>query len=201
MPPKRAAADNSNSEDVTLKDILAELAEIKAKLGNVDSLGEKLDELKTQLTEMAAENKKLKDENIELRTSIQKQDTIIEELRLGLDGVERHQRSWSIRVLNIPLSDAEERDPTLTMRKVYDLLLHPILTGAKEKGALRVVPDCDQLLETAHVLPGRPGTAKPIIVRFSKRPLKALCFRHRKEFAPTTTINGDPERATAVPLP
>ena len=192
MPPKKHNQDNS--EEVTLKDLLAELTDIKAKLSSVDSLGEKMDKLQTQLEEMSTANKKLEEENVNLRTTLQQQNATIDELRANLDGVERHQRSWSIRVHNVPLTDIEERDPTLTMRKVYYLLLQPILTGAKERGALRAVPDCDQLLETAHVLPGRPGAAKPIIVRFCKRPLKALCFRYRKEFAPTTTTKGDPER-------
>ncbi len=192
MPPKKHTQDNS--DEVTLKDVLTELAEIKAKLSSVDSLGTKLDKLQKQLDEMSAANCKLKEENAELRSTLQKQNATIEELQVGLDGVERHQRSWSVRVLNIPLTDAEEKDPSLTMQKVYDVLLHPILVGAKERGALSVVPECSQLLETAHVLPGRPGAAKPIIVRFSRRPLKAICFRFRKEFAPTTTSRGDPER-------
>lgn len=191
MPPKKQTTD---SEDSTLKDILTELAEIKAKLNRIESLETKLDNLQTQLAEISTENKQLKEENTKLRTSHQQQTATIDELRTSLDGVERHQRSWSIRVHNIPLDDAEERDPALTMRKVYDLLLHPILVGARERGALRAVPDCDQLLETAHVLPGRPGSAKPIIVRFAKRPLRAICFRYRKEFAPTTTSRGDPDR-------
>ena len=190
MPPKK----HNTEEEVTLRDLLAELGEIKASLSKVDSLGTKLDKLQTKLDEIIAENGKLKDENIKLNTTIQQQAATIEEMRAGLDGVERHQRSWSIRVQNIPLDDAEERDPVLTMRKVYDLLLKPILTGAREQGALRTVPECDQLLETAHVLPGRPGAAKPIIVRFLKRPLRALCFKYRKVYAPTTTSRGDPER-------
>ncbi len=190
MPPKK----QNNEEEASLKDVLAELAEIKAKLSKFESLETKIDRLQTQLEEITTENKQLKDENTKLRTSHQQQSATINELRTNLDGVERHQRSWSIRVNNIPLSDAEERDPSLTMKKVYDLLLHPILVGARERGAVRAVPDCDQLLETAHVLPGRPGSAKPIIVRFAKRPLRAICFRHRKEFAPTTTSRGDPDR-------
>ncbi len=80
------------------------------------------------------------------------------------------------------------------MEKVYDLLLQPILEGAKEDGAIRSVPSCEQLLETAHVLPGRPGSGKPVIVRFAKRAFKSLCFRYRRDHAPSATVRGDPDK-------
>ncbi len=67
---------------------------------------------------------------------------------------------------------------------MYKLALLPILTGAKERGDIRAIPDADQLLEVAHVLAGKPGEHKPIIARFYNRIDKALCLRHKKDFAP-----------------
>ncbi len=83
MPPKKQTTD---SEDSTLKDILTELAEIKAKLGRIESMETKLDNLQTQLAEISAENKKLKEENTKLRTSHQQQTATIDELRTSLTG-------------------------------------------------------------------------------------------------------------------
>ena len=191
MPPKKVQPD---SEELSLKDIMTELSAIKNKLDKVDTLETKLDSLKTKLDSMAEENKKLAMENGELKAQLKSQEETIEAMKVGLDAVERHQRTWSVRVFNIPLTAAEERDPVLTMNKVYDLLLHPILVGAREDGAIRNIPDCEQLLETAHVLPGRPGASKPIIVRFNKRAHKSLCFRYRKDYAPSASVNGDHDR-------
>lgn len=191
MPPKK---NQIESEDYSIKDIMTELAAIRSKLETVDSLGTKLDSLQTKLDSITEDNKKLRKENGELKEKLKTQDETIEAMKIGLDVVERHQRTWSVRVFNIPLTAAEERDPALTMGKVYDTLLHPILVGARENGAIRHIPDCDQLLETAHVLPGKPGANKPIIVRFLKRAHKSLCFRFRKDYAPSASVNGDPER-------
>lgn len=184
MPPKKNSAE---AEEITMRDIMAELTTIKNKLDKVEALETKLDQLTKTLETMNSENAKLK-------KTILDQDKTIEELRTGLDAVERHQRSWSIRVLNVPLTTEEERDPQLTMAKVYSVLLQPILEGARASGAIGAIPSCEQLLETAHVLPGRPGSSKPVIVRFAKRAYKAICFRFRKNFAPTACARGDPDR-------
>ncbi len=191
MPPKK---NQIESEEFTTKDIMTELSAIKSKLDKVDTLETKLDQLQTKLDTMTEEYKKLSEENSKLKKELKSQNETIEAMKIGLDVVERHQRTWSVRVFNIPLTAAEERDPALTMGKVYDTLLHPILVGARENGAIRHIPDCDQLLETAHVLPGKPGANKPIIVRFLKRAHKSLCFRFRKDYAPSASVNGDPER-------
>ncbi len=170
-----------------MKDLLNELAAIKTRLDKVDALERKIDALTTKLDNTIKENS-------ELQKTITAQAKTIDDLKNGLDAVERHQRSWSVRVLNVPLTTEEERDPQKTMDKVYNLLLQPILEGAREDGAIRAVPSCEQLLETAHVLPGRAGSSKPVIVRFAKRAFKSLCFRYRRDFAPAASVRGDPER-------
>lgn len=184
MPPKKIV---SEGEEVTMKDLLNELAAIKTRLDKVDALERKIDALTTKLDNTIKENS-------ELQKTITAQAKTIDDLKNGLDAVERHQRSWSVRVLNVPLTTEEERDPQKTMDKVYNLLLQPILEGAREDGAIRAVPSCEQLLETAHVLPGRAGSSKPVIVRFAKRAFKSLCFRYRRDFAPAASVRGDPER-------
>ena len=46
------------------------------------------------------------------------------------------------------------------------------------------MPTCEQVLETAHVLPGPEGKDKPIIARFFNRNIRAIIFRGKKEHAP-----------------
>ncbi len=184
MPPKK---NNAEVDEITMKDLLHELTAIKTRLDKVDALETKIDELTKKLDAAIMENSELKE-------TVSKQAKTIQDLQNGLDAVERHQRSWSVRVLNVPLTTEEEKDPQRTMEKVYNILLLPILEGAKQDGATRAVPSCKQLLKTPHVLPGRDGSNKPVIVCFAKRAYKSLCFRYRRDFAPSASVRGDPER-------
>jgi len=88
-----------------------------------------------------------------------------------------------VRILGLPLPEAEAHDPIAVMRHVHERVLSPILRGAVEKGLLRTIPTVDQILETAHVLPAKPNTAAPIICRFFSRNTRALIFRLKKEYA------------------
>jgi hypothetical protein len=51
-------------------------------------------------------------------------------------------------------------------------------------GKIKSIPDADQVLEVAHVLPGKPGTHKPIIMRFYNRNMQNLVFQYKRDFAP-----------------
>jgi FtsZ-binding cell division protein ZapB len=167
-----------------LKNIQGELTAIKSKLDKVDLLESKLDRLQAALDQLSIENIQIKSENASLKSDLAARDQTIEQLQNGLNQLERHQRSWSIRIHGIPLSNNEEKDPQKVMKKIYDLLFLPILRGALANKEISAVPDYDQIFETAHVLPGKNGAHKPIIARFYNRNMKALCFKYRKEFAP-----------------
>ena len=101
-----------------------------------------------------------------------------------LNNVEQHHRSWGARVLNVPITDGESSDPRVVIAKVYDLALRPILEGAVAAGRLAEVPPANQVLEVAHVLPGKPGQPRPVIMRFFNRNVRSLCFQYKREFAP-----------------
>jgi hypothetical protein len=108
-------------------------------------------------------------------------------LEHGLNKTDQYQRSWSVQITNIPLTADEESNPSTVKTKVYDLALKPILVGAHKKGLIPSVPDADSLLEVAHMLSAKSGSAKPIITRFYNRNLRAICLRLRKEFATRTS--------------
>jgi hypothetical protein len=102
-------------------------------------------------------------------------------LKDRLNSLEQHGRSFSVRVNNLPLDSAEERDPPAVIKKVYKAVFLPILLGAASMQAISSVPSC-------YPLPGRSDKPKPIIVRFFKRNLKAVLFKHHKDFA----VKADP---------
>ena len=70
------------------------------------------------------------------------------------------------------------------MHTVYDTLLKHILDGAVENGEIPSVPNCEDLIEMAHILPAKKDCNKPIIVRFYSRFMRSLVFCFRKNFAP-----------------
>ena len=194
MAPSKKQTTEPGADPTSIKasiqTILQDLADIKSRLTKVDTLEEKLNKLQQTLEATSTENAALKEENAKLKKDINDNSILIKTLQASNEAVERHQRSWSVRIQNVPLTIAEERDMGLTMQKVHKLVFEPILQGAVSCGVVRQVPDFDQLLESAHVLPGKTGSSKPIIARFRTRFWKNLCFRFRKDHA--TRINKSP---------
>ena len=118
-----------------------------------------------------------------LRGMVTEQASEIAILRNSLNEREQYARNWSMRILNVPVPQDQEQDTRFVMQAVYDTLIYPILEGARTNGEISHVPDCETLLETAHILPGKPDNHKPIIERFFSRYWRNLVFHNRKEFA------------------
>ena len=171
---KRTTARLASSDDEQDK-----LDEILSKLS-------RLDEITGQLSKMEALLEQTQAENEQLKITVNNQSGEIRNLKLRLNSIEQHNRSFSIRINNFPLDGINDRDPPVIMNKVYSELLLPILTGAASKRAISSVPSCYEAIEMAHVLPGKPDKPKPIIMRFFNRNLKSVLFSFRKEFAPST---------------
>jgi hypothetical protein len=154
------------------------LDEILEKLASLESITRKLSNVEAMLAATQAENRELKE-------TVSKQNDNIMELKGRLNSLEQHGRSFSVRINNLQLDASEERDPPAVIKKVYNTVFLPILQGAASKHAISAVPACFEMIEMAHPLPGKSDKPKPIIVRFFNRNLKAVLFRHRKEFAAT----------------
>jgi hypothetical protein len=191
MPPKKnpVVEPSEDSDLYTLvKSMSIQLANVNTKMEKVDAIEDIVTEVRTLrvlLEDLKAENRQLK---TEMKDKDKKLADMQEQLKtqdIRLNNMDQHHRSWSARVMNIPLTEEEEFDTNAVINKVYELALLPILTGAKNAGLLMQIPSAHQLLETAHVLPGnlKPGQFKPIIFRFYTRNLKNLCFRLKKEHA------------------
>lgn len=132
----------------------------------------------------------LRDENKELRSALKQKDEELSDLQRTLNdmeikhnNLEQHHRGWGARVLNIPTTPEEEADPSAMINKVFNLALLPMLRGAVSLGKLKSIPPPEQILEVAHVLPGKPGLPKPIIMRFFSRNIRNMIFSLKRDFA------------------
>jgi hypothetical protein len=194
---KSKGSGAASGEPVTLEGmnkILTSLASqfstFTTKIGSLDNIGAKVDAMETRMAAMEAklvlaleENKKLRASNVEKDKIIADLQTTIYNIENKTNYLEQYNRSWSVRVLNIPLTDVEEKDPIKLRDKVFTLAFLPILQGALERGVITSMPDAAELLEIAHVLPGKPGANKPIITRFYNRFMRTLCLRFKKDLA------------------
>jgi hypothetical protein len=143
----------------------------------------KLSELVEEVRGLKESLKEVRKENESLKKTVQKQEEEIAGLRNDLNDREAHARSWSLRVTNVSIPEGQETDNRVVMNTVFDSLVKPILEGAQAKGDINAIPNCESVIEVAHILPGR-GAKKPVIVRFMSRFWRSLMFKHRREYAP-----------------
>jgi hypothetical protein len=180
----------------------AAIAEIPDTNTQLELILAKLTALETLPAKVAALEKLLSDsnaQNLALQKQIAEKDKAIAELTAKTNSLEQYNHSWSVRLNNIQLPDG---DRTYTvMQTVFDKALRPIFEGAKKCGLIPTIPDCDDVLETAHILPAKASDRpEPIIARFYSRNMRAMVFRLKKEFAPTTTITTKTGKKTTVHL-
>lgn len=173
-----------------LKSQSEQLGAQSEQLGALNNKMSRMEQIESEVKSIKTLVVALKEENKELRADIKKKDeqlnnmqSTVNSLEVKLNNLEQHHRGWGARVLNVPVTEAEEADPDAMIEKVFQLALRPILEGAVSKGRLQSLPTADQVLEVAHVLPGKPGHPKPIIMRFYNRNLRNLVFQLKKEFA------------------
>ena len=121
MTPKAKKVKESTKTTLSMEDIQIEM---NAKL---TSLIEKFEQLEASLISVTREKEALK-------VTVEEQACEIAELRNSLNEREQYARSWSMRVLNIPVPKDSETDTRCVMQAVYDRLILPILEGAKGKG-------------------------------------------------------------------
>jgi hypothetical protein len=146
-------------------------------------MNNKLTALVEEVRNLSSALNKVKEENRQLEQKVVQQDDVIADLRNELNDRELHARSWSIRVVNLPLPEGKETDNRTVMETVYKELVVPILEGARASGEIQNIPPCDNIIEIAHILPGKTAK-KPVIVRFHSRYWRSLLFKHRREHAP-----------------
>ncbi len=196
-PAKKTTGAVNSDDDVSLADICRmlkqqgeqqllqgeQLANITCKMSKVDLTEHEVKDLKTLIVSLREENKELRAEVKQKDTQLNDMQQSVSGMEARLNNLEQHHRGWGARVLNIPLNQAEESDTTATIEKVFNLALRPILEGAVRAGKLAALPLAAQVLEMAHVLPGKPGLPKPIIMRFFSRSIRNMCFQFKRDHA------------------
>lgn len=160
-----------------------QLASINQKVDKIELVENEVKNLKTLVTSLRDENKQLREEVNRKEKQLDDMQSTVNGLETRLNNLEQHHRGWSARVMNIPVSEEEEKNPTAMIHKVFHLALRPILEGAVQIGKLQSLPAAEQVLEVAHVLPGKPGAVKPIIMRFFSRNIRNLIFQLKRDFA------------------
>jgi hypothetical protein len=148
-----------------------------------EEMNDKLSVLMEEVKNLSESLRAVKRENEQLKTTVQNQADEIADLRNVINDRELHARSWSIRALIIPIPPEQETNNGAVMEIVYKELIAPILEGAKASGEIPAVLPCHNLIETAHILPGK-GTKKPVIIRFFSRYWRSLLFKYRRDHTP-----------------
>ena len=170
------APKNKSLEDMVIA-LQSQLETVINQLRDTDARFDKLESLF-----MASQK-----ENAILKNLVVNKDSEILHLKNRINDIEQHNRSCCARIFNIPI-DGEENDPQNVMRQLYNKLLLPILQGAVERKRLHSVPSCDQIIQTAHVLPGKDNRPKPIFIRFFHHHIKIMIMQLKKDFAPRSNI-------------
>ena len=152
-------------------------SKIESLTSTIASFTSRFDRLEKILAETKAENSCLKE-------SVRTRDSEIFGLRQKVNALEQYQRSWSVRILNVPIPKEDSQDNLKVMQHVFNLALLPILKGAVDRKLLITIPSVEMLLETAHILPSKEDKPSAVIARFYTRNLRSLIFQLKKDHAP-----------------
>lgn len=179
MAPKKQTTE----EEPSNADLFRLMNSMNAKIDKIDKIDSEVKDIKTLVVSLREENKELRSALKQKDQELSDMQQTVNNLQEKLNNLEQHHRGWSARVLNIPTTPEEEADPSAMINKVFNFAILPILEGAVRIGKLKSIPAPDQIIEVAHVLPGKPGLPKPIILRFFSRNIRNLIFSLKKDFA------------------
>jgi hypothetical protein len=175
----RSVEEMVGTMSAQLEKIVDKLQETNNRLDQQEA---RFDKLETLLKESREENKELKEQ-------LRIKNVEVKQLQQKVNDIEQHNRSYNIRIFNLPI-EGDKADTRNVMRQVFTKLLSPILQGAVDRGRLHSLPGVDVLLETAHILPGKEGKPNPIICRFFNRYHRTLVLQLKKDFAPRMITTG-----------
>jgi FtsZ-binding cell division protein ZapB len=188
------SGEHSDEDDRSMMDIIknmsSQLSSLTAKMEKIDTIESEVKSLRVLLSDLKSENVQLKADARENERKLSEMNERNNNLEDRLNNLEQHHRGWGARILNVPLTPEEEADNNRVRDIVFNIALRPILEGAVARNLLPKVPTADQLLETAHVLPGKAGQPKPIIMRFYNRNVRDVCFTLKKYYAPRVEQSG-----------
>ena len=108
-----------------------------------------------------------------------------------LNQLQQQSRACTIRVFSLPMTGEEKNttDPSgkVTPKLVYDQILKPVMSHAKEKQLLATIPTLPNCItECFRIRPrsSTPAKPTPIIVKLSSTLLKSAIFRAKNDSLP-----------------
>ena len=118
MPPKKVTPVESESEtDHKLDAIMAQLSTMNRRLDKVDLLSEQLGNIEESMRNLAAENSAIK-------STIASTQSTLHTIQGNQVKMDQYNRSWSVRVMELPLSPEEEANPFRLAETVYERYTH-----------------------------------------------------------------------------
>ena len=174
-------------------------------------LEDRADSLETSISNLRSETKDSVDTiKAELRGEVFALRTELKDVKSTLNARDQKERSLNIKLAGLPVSDDELSAPDpdkFLAKRIYDRILLPILTKAKEASHLDVVPTLAKTIVSARrvntwvnpnpdPIPGSAAAAKSkskasaiplIIVTFSSPTVRLAILRNKKSHTPSPT--------------
>lgn len=184
-------AMESDREEYTIGDVVKMLSAMNANINSTvktmgETLNKKVGHLTTEVEKMRAEIFELKQENDRLKkdmgTAMETVDGLKSKMREAefnsklaqerSNHTEQYSRLWNIKILGIPEKIASGRGETAADSEKLALALF------REKLGLNITPaDLDAVHRIGEK---KPGTSRPIIVRFVSRRVRQQVIQQRK---------------------
>ena len=225
LPPQRTPPSTSSPPSVLNKstdsNIFNTLSDMDSLLsstvnntkgpGSGGTLDQRLDHILAILMETKAICEQNQREIVTLKEKIisleKENNTVKRELRVAKDSTNRYElatRFLTVRVLGLPVS-AEERAATspedrnkAAVKNAYDKILKPILSVAKAKGHLEVVPQLKTTIEEGFRINSNAKDKRgvpyppPLILRFTHKSYRTAVFLFKREaFNPSGGASSD----------
>ena len=204
MSEKASQKKSSRSLEEMVGALSAQLDNISKQLSvNNDQLAaanRRLDEQVDRFVKLEELLATTQHENATLKTKLRNKDDQILELKSRVNAIEQHSRSSCIRIFKLEI-DGDEKDPVQVAEQVYRKILAPILQGAVDLKKLRYLPQAEQCIITAHILPSKDGKTKPILVRLVNAHMRSLIIQLKKDYAPKSEVTTPSSSNSTKPPP
>ena len=174
----------------TLQSLEAKLDMLLKKMDDFSALQAKVVRLETIVNDLS--------ENV---TSLNKE---VLSLKEQANVREQQARGNSIRIFGLAVSEEEAEDPSgkVLSKRVYDLLIKPVLAAAKANKEIDVLPQQSNAISDVYrfrvgkvkaAIPGLPGLPQdlpapaPIIVKFSSLHIRLAFLRNKRASLPAVS--------------
>jgi outer membrane murein-binding lipoprotein Lpp len=180
-----------------LKDLSASIQQLITTVAtlstNVTTLTAKVDVIEKKLDTIEA-----------LQGNVNNLRTEVDKMKIDVNAIEQDSKACLVRVSGLSVSDAEMQQhgyEKAIIKKVYDKLVKPILSAAKNNGDIDSVPTMLNVIEQGYIASrgakDKQGRALPPIlgVRFTNRYLRNTVMRLRRDHMPSPS---DAEKTAGI---